>query len=143
MSEETNFRTMTWVLTEKEYASVVAADGHRRYEYFIHRVCDTKKLWMLYADGWASLSEGEQQLIPFWPHEQYAAQFRTGEWAPYEPKPVDLHEFLDRWIPGMRKEGIGPAVFPVPSGSAILVSLDDLEANLRHELAEYHGDGEA
>ena len=43
----------------------------------------------------------------------------------------------------MRKEGIGPAVFPVPSGSAILVSLDDLEANLRHELAEYHGDGEA
>lgn len=131
---------MTGVLTEKEFASVVAADAQHRFEYFVHRVCETKKVWTLYSEGWASFEEDGKQMIPFWPHEQYAARFRSGEWAAYEPKSIELHEFLDRWIAGMKKEGVGPAIFPVESGSAILVGLDDLDANLRHELAEYYGE---
>ena len=34
----------------------------------------------------------------------------------------------------MKKDGIGPAIFPVSEGSLGTISLDDLEANLRGEM---------
>lgn len=131
---------MTWIPREKEIDAMLSADGKRRYEYFVHRVCDTRKVWGLFNDGWASLGDGEKKLIPFWPHQVFAERFKTTEWSSYTPRDIDLGVFLERWIPGMRAEGVGPAVFPNASGSAVIVSLDDLEANLRHELSESYGE---
>lgn len=134
---------MTWVPTEKEIEQVLAADGQHRYEYFIHRVCDTRRVWGLYAEGgWALLSDGEAKLIPFWPHEVYAARFAIGDWSGYTPREIELDAFLERWMPGMTSEKIEPAIFPSASGSAVIVSLENLEANLRHELAESYGESE-
>lgn len=131
---------MAWI--PKEIEALLAADGKRRYEYFIHRVCATRKVWGLYADGWASLGDDDekQKLILFWPHEVFATRFRTEAWQAYVPKAIELDAFLTRWIPGMKLEGVGPAIFPVGSGSAVLVTLEDLDANLRHELSEVHGE---
>lgn len=133
---------MAWIPKEKEVEAMLTAEGRRRYEYFIHRVCDTRKVWGLYDDGWASLSEKEKRLIPLWPHETYAERFKNADWSSYTPKEIELGIFLEQWIPGMKAEGVDPAVFPVGTGSSVLVSLTDLEANLRHELAEsYDEDG--
>lgn len=127
---------MSWTPKDKEVESLLAAAGQRRYEYFVHRVCDTRLLYGLYRDGWASLGDGEEKMMPLWPHPLFAAPLCTADWAEFEPKGIPLDVFLERWIPGMKEEGLKPAVFPVPSGSAVVVSLDDLEANLRHELSE-------
>lgn len=131
---------MTWVLKEKEIAALLAADGKRRYDYFIHRVCDTQKIWGLYDDGWASLGDGVTKLLPLWPHETFAGLFAMGEWSSHQPREIDLHEFLERWIPGLAAEGIEPAVFPNAQGRAVTVSLTDLEAHLRRELSEHYGE---
>ncbi|MBI5771975.1 MAG: DUF2750 domain-containing protein [Verrucomicrobia bacterium] len=130
---------MSWTPKEREIEALVAADGKRRYEYFIHRVCDSRRIWSLFQDGWASLGDGDRKLIPFWPHAAYASLFKTGDWASYEPKAIELDEFLRDWIPGMQKEGVAPAIFPVGTGSSILVSFDDLKANLKAELSKYGG----
>lgn len=134
---------MTWVPTPNEIASVVASDGRHRYEYFIHRVCETKAVWALYNEGWASVGQDEgETMIPFWPHEAFAKAFAIGGWAGFTPRKIELHEFLEAWIPGLRQNAIQPAIFPVATGSSVLVSLDDLEANLRHELDEVYGEEE-
>ena len=39
--------------------ALLAADGKRRYEYFVHRVCDMDKIWGLHHNGWASLGDGD------------------------------------------------------------------------------------
>ncbi len=134
------FQNAMWVLTQKELQAVSSADGRHRYEYFIHRVCDAKALWGLYNDGWASVAgeEGEQ-LIPLWPHHDFAQAFATGNWTGFEPRKIALDEFLDAWIPGMLSKGINPAVFPVPTGTSVVVTAEDLEENLRHELSEVYG----
>ena len=131
---------MTWIPKEKEIDALLSADGKRRYQYFIHRVCDTRKMWGLFSDGWASLGDGEKKLIPFWPHQIYAERFKSTDWSSYVPREIDLEVLLERWIPGMSAEGVGPAIFPNASGSAVIVSLADLEANLRHELSESYGE---
>lgn len=119
---------------------MLAADGTHRYEYFIHRVCDTRRVWGLYKEGWASLGDGRKKLLPLWPHETYAERFKGTDWSSYVPREIDLGVFLERWIPGMKADGVQPAVFPVDSGNSVVVSLSDLEANLRHELAESYGE---
>jgi hypothetical protein len=131
---------MTWVPSEREIASVLSADTRHRYEYFIHRVCEAKAVWALYQEGWASIGdEGGGQMIPFWPHQAFAAAFATGAWAGFEPRKIALDDFLQTWIPGMRQRGVEPAIFPVAAGNSAVVSLDDLDANLRHELDEVYG----
>jgi hypothetical protein len=131
---------MTWIPKDKEIEALLSADGKRRYEYFIHRVCDTRKVWGLFDDGWASLGDGEKKLIPLWPHQVFAERFKAADWSSYTPREIDLDVFLERWIPGMRAEGVEPAIFPNASGSALIVSLFDLEDNLRHELSESYGE---
>lgn len=138
-SESRNRKADMWVLKDKEVDAVLAADGKRRFEYFIHRVCDSRKVWGLYQEGWASLGDGETKLMPLWPHQAFAARFITGQWAEYEPRAIELDEFLQRWIPLMESEGIEPAVFPNLAGSAVLVSTADLETQLRRELEECYG----
>jgi len=120
---------------EKEVETLLGADAKRRYAYFIERVCETRKVWGLYDDeGWATLCEGASTFIPLWPHPTYAERFKTGAWRAYQVKEIELSTFLERWIPGMKRDGIGPAIFPVSEGSLATISLDDLEANLRCEL---------
>jgi hypothetical protein len=126
---------MAWLPKEKEIEVMVSADEKRRYEYFVHRVCDTRKVWSLYDGGWASLGDGKKKLVPLWPHETYAERFKKEDWSSYAPKQIELGVFLERWIPGMRADGVEPAIFPVQSGASVVVSLEDLEANLRHELS--------
>jgi hypothetical protein len=128
---------MAWVPNDKEIEAVLAEGGKRRYNYFLQHVCDTREVWGLYGDGWAILSDGDQKFVPFWPHEIYAAHFGKVGWSSYEPRAVDLDAFLERWIPKMIKDGVQPAIFPVGSGSSIIVRLEDLEIHLRHELTKH------
>ena len=125
---------MAWTLTEEETESMLGADPERRYAYFIRRVCDTRKVWSLYSDGWATLGDGAKQYMPFWPHPAYAERFRTGAWRAYHVKEIDLAAFIERWIPGMKRDQIGPAIFPVSEGSSATTCLEDLEENLLCEL---------
>jgi len=131
---------MSWVPTDKEIADVLAADAGHRYEYFVHRVCETRAVWALYQDGWASVTEDAgEPMIPFWPHAAFAAAFARGAWAGFEPRKIDLADFLETWIPGMRKQGVQPAVFPAPSSTSAVVSVEDLDRVLRHELDHVYG----
>lgn len=84
------------------------------------------------------LGEGDKKLIPLWPHEAYVERFREEDWALYEPKDIELGVFLECWIPDMKKAGAEPAIFPIASGISVVVSLDDLEADLRRELSDYY-----
>lgn len=131
---------MSWEPTEKEIQQVIVADARHRYEYFIHRVCEAKAVWALFNDGWASVAgDNGEQLIPVWPHQVYAQTFATGAWAAFQPRRIALEDFLEEWIPGFERAALQPAVFPVPEGSSILVTAEDLDANLRHELSEVYG----
>ncbi len=128
---------MAWILKEKEIEALLTADGKRRYEYFIHRVCETRKIWGLHDQGWASLADGDTKLLPLWPHATYARKFKTRDWSKYEPAEIDLDDFLGLWVPRLKTDNIQPAIFPVGIGNAVIVTVDDLEADLRQELGDY------
>ncbi len=129
---------MTWTPSDKEIEAVLRLPGPKRYSHFIKRVADMERLWGLWDEGWAMTADDQgRQLLPVWPHERYAALWAVGEWAAYVPKPIELKEWLERWIPGLEKDRILVAVFPTPDGKGVPVEPRRMENDLREELLWY------
>ena len=43
--------------------------------------------------------------MPFWSDRAYAKQCAKEDWSHYEPTPIPLPLFLERWLPGMAADG--------------------------------------
>jgi hypothetical protein len=128
---------MIWDIHDKEFASVSALPGSRRYTYFLKRVADWGNVWSLaQGDGWALASdESGQELVPVWPHPRFAAACASGVWTGYAPRAVDLAAWMDKWIPGMHRDKRSVAVFPIPSHKGVIVTPDRLNDDLKQELS--------
>ena len=130
---------MTWRPTDKEIASVLQLDGPRRYSYWVKKVADQQEVWSLWQEsGWALAGDDQgRQLIPVWPHERFAGLCAHDIWAGYVPKRVELDVWIERWIPGMERDGRLVAVFPTPGDRGVAVEPAKLGDDLREELTNY------
>lgn len=128
---------MTWKMHDKEFASVLALPGDRRYSYFISKVADWGLVWSLASDdGWALAADDEgHELIPAWPHERFASACATNNWAGYEPRAIELSNWTEKWIPGMIRDRRLVAVFPTPTDKGVIVSPERLKDDLDEELS--------
>ena len=99
---------MSWILTEKEMAAVMAMDGPKRYEYFIKKAVDQQVIWSLWQDdGWAVLADDAgRQFVPVWPHEKYAEAYAVGGWNGYAPKAIELGSGWKRGFLGWRETDV-------------------------------------
>src|SRR5712671_3786252 len=107
---------MAWFPHDKEVKAVLSLDAPERYDHWIKKVADQREVWSLWQDsGWAlAESEGGEQLVPVWPHANCAALAAEGLWQGYEPKAIPLQDWLDRWLPGMKRDKRLVSVFPTP-----------------------------
>jgi hypothetical protein len=83
---------MSWLPTVKEIEAVLVLDGPKRYAHWIKKVADQQQVWSLWErGGWALASDdGGRQVVPVWPHSEYAARCAQGEWSGYEAKSIAL-----------------------------------------------------
>jgi hypothetical protein len=130
---------MAWILRDDEIAAVLQLDGGARYSYCVKKITDEKQLWSLMQDdGWALMADDtDQELIPIWPHEKFATLCATGFFADHQPKSIAIDTWLERWIPGMEKDGRIIAVFPTAESKGVLVDPRRFEADIREELLKY------
>jgi hypothetical protein len=87
--------------------------------------------WVLAGD------DRGHELIPVWPYGAYAALCAVDAWEGCVPKPIELTGWMERWIPGMYRDGRLVAVFPAPGDRGVVVEPRRLAADLREELAGY------
>ena len=124
-------------MNSKEILGVLSANSNKKYEYFIKKVVDFEEIWGLYDDGWASVEDNEgNPSFPIWPKKEFAELYTKDGWESYEASSIDLYDFLELWIPGMKKNGYGVSIF-WDNGSSIKVSLDKLVEDLNEELENY------
>jgi hypothetical protein len=123
-------------LREQEIAGVLKADGATRYEHFVSQVSDWELVWGLRApDGWVSISDNtEEPMFPVWPHEEYAHLLATGAWANATPTSIEVHEWVEKWLPGLDADGTRVAVFPTPAGKSVVVEALRLQQDIKAEL---------
>ena len=122
---------------KKEVETVFRLPVNKRYEYFIKKVADFEEVWGLYHEGWAMTKDDNGNLMmPFWPKEEFAQLCAVGEWENYIPESIDLDEFIEEWIPGLKGDGFKPSIF-WNNDDAVLVELDKLLYDLQAELEKY------
>jgi hypothetical protein len=126
-------------MTDAEFASVVELSAPDRYEYSVKRAADRQQLWTLGgADGLALAADDEgHELVPVWPHPRLAEACAQGDWEGMSPRSVELDAWLDRWLPGIERDGRMLAVFPTPTGAGVVVTSDKFRSDLDEELANY------
>jgi hypothetical protein len=116
---------------DKEFAALTGMSAPDRYSVFIDRVADWEEVWSLRsANGWCLMvDDSGVEMIPVWPHERFATAFASNNSQEHAAS-IALDDWLDKWLPGMLKDGRQIAVFPVPSGHGIVVSPERLMADL-------------
>jgi len=124
-------------MNSKEFEAVLKLPGPKRYEYFIKKVVDSEKVWGLYNDGWAMSQDNEGGiLIPFWPREEFAQFCAKDDWENYLPKSINLYDYLDKWLPGIKKDGYKPSIFS-NNQETVVVDIETLFNDLKRELDNY------
>ncbi len=122
----------------KQFGSVTALDAPSRYSYFVRKVADSEEVWGLYEGGWALMGDDTgNQLLPVWPERDFAESLAQGKWASHTAKAIPLVDFIEKWLPGMEKDGTQLAIFPTPSGKGVIVPPSRLLADLSSEMEQY------
>jgi hypothetical protein len=131
--------SMSWKMHDKEYESVVELPSNKRYEYFVKKVADWGEVWGLKdASGWVVLGDEEENVfIPVWPHQRFADAYSIQAQIGASPCSIQLDDWLEKWLPGMKKDQRYAAVFPVKAGKSIPVDPDQLKADIEAELRRF------
>jgi Protein of unknown function (DUF2750) len=91
----------------------------------------------LYDDGWATAQDDNGNiLIPFFPKKEFAEYCAVNEWRNFQAEPIDLYEFIDKRLVGMKEDGVRPSIFPTNKDS-VMVEIDVLLNDLNNELENY------
>lgn len=110
----------------RKIENVLKLDSKFRFNYFIRKVVDFEVVWGLYGTGWVTSIVNGEEVIPFWPEEEFARICADGEWKGFSAKAISLDDFLLKWLPGMKRDGRRSAVFPSVDGKAVVVDADEL-----------------
>ena len=124
-------------MNKKELISVSKLPANKRYEYFIKKVADYEEVWGLFEDGWVTTQDDMgRSLIPFWPKKEFAELCAINEWSKCIAKSIDLDEFINNWLTGMKEDGVLPSIFWNNDDSAVL-EICVLQKDLELELQKY------
>jgi len=129
----------THALSERRFAAVSRLGADERFAQFLNRVADRETAWGLRDEaGWVAATDSEgHSSFPLWPHPRFAAACANDEWAGNVPASIDVHEFVEEWLPAMASDHVLLAVFPIPGLRGVIVPATELAAVLRQALAAY------
>ena len=129
-------------LRPEEIARLFKKPGEKRYEYFVKKVADTEEVYGLAdEEGWALLGDEGEDIIPLFPHAEFAEQFRVeNEFEEYGIGVVDVNELME-WLDEMEEEGMQVAVFPNLEMSGAVIHPARHKQDLQAELEKYDEDG--
>ncbi|OJW16764.1 MAG: hypothetical protein BGO49_16020 [Planctomycetales bacterium 71-10] len=130
---------MSYVANGKEIAAVFKLSGPDRYSHFVRRVADWGEIWSLGdGDGWKLLADDAgRELVPVWPAAAFVQALCIGEWAGCRPRAIAMDDWLEKWTPGMVRDGRKVAVPPTPEGRAVTVEPERLAADIRDAQADF------
>lgn len=124
-------------MLSQEMSNVLKSDKKIQYEYFIKKIADYEEVWSLRdEEGWATLGVENKEFFPVWPKKEFAELCISEEWSNYYSESIELEEFLEDWVDGLKEDGIRITVMWY-NGSGIDIEWDRLKEDIEHELEKY------
>jgi hypothetical protein len=120
-----------------KYEKIMNLTSKERYIHSIKEFVAHSKLWGLYDEGWALLSDEEDIVFPLWPDKYYAEKMCMKDWKNYSPKEIDLDDFLENYIDDIKNKGFMISIFMNEKNKGIVVSPDEFLNHLEFEIDKY------
>ena len=120
---------MTQTLSSQDFDAVSGMSADDRFDHLVEQTVKREAIWALRSEkGLVIMSSDGEECLPVWPHPDFAAAWATGDWSDCEPFKVDLAAWVERWLPGMKNDGLFLAAFPVGEEETSVVAPDDMKA---------------
>lgn len=130
---------MTYQLNPEQLEDVSKLSDSKRYSYFLSKVVEHQQLWALKTSEGFIMFGGEEkkEIIPLWPHPQFAKAVNSDEWKSCRPYEINLNDFFLKWLPGLARDRRMIGIFPTPEGKGIIVDPKALEFDLKGEIKKF------
>lgn len=128
-------------MTTEELQAIFALDCEARYEFFLDAIGEEREVWILINSEEHFLKlhaedQGGFEYLPVWPSAAFAEAYAADD-SDLTAKSIALPQFLNRWLPGLDKDGIEVGVFPALDKSVWITEPAELEKDLRDELDRF------
>lgn len=127
-------------MRDQEYAAILALNHPERYSYFVKRVADWNRVYVLENDGWMLVGDDHGSVcLPVWSHARFAQGCIDYLWPDegFEIKEVGLERFMEHDLPILADQAKSIAVMMIPSGQGVVVDPIFLLNDLKQECTQY------
>ena len=92
---------------------------------------EQQEVWILTDEhGAVMLTTDDEDCIPVWPHEEFAAEWATGDWQGFEAKAISLKDWQAKWTRGLDDDELLIVAFPLPDEDGIVLEPYEFEDEL-------------
>ena len=125
-------------LNEYIFNNMMKASEQKRYKYFIGHVTQWQKVWVLMQneDDIVCLQDNEGFIgMGVWPYKDYVEYVqRDPEFCNCTVSSIEVHDFIDAYIPHLKKDDTKIALFYNGKDFVCISDLDQFEKDMREEL---------
>ncbi len=127
-------------MNQDQIEQILKLSCDERYDYSLVDMVDNKEIWILINDDDQFLKlfseEEDIEYLPIWPAEDFAREYANHLNEGLTPKSIALPHFLNKWIPGLQRDGLQVNVFPsAMDDSSWIMPPDELRDDLKDELS--------
>lgn len=122
-----------------EVEEIFCLSEDRRYKYFFNRVAELEQVCGLKnKNGLVTIKDKNGDIaMPIWPSWDFAKYCQENQWKETHIESIDLFEFLEYWLDGMKRDGCKVLIFGDSEGRGISVDADKLKIELEEYLANH------
>ena len=108
-------------LSEQQITDISRQQPEQRLKFLVNQVVDNQQIWILTDEhGAVMLTTEDDDCIPVWPNEEFAQMWATGDWQGFEPKAINLKDWLNKWTPGLEEDELAIVVFPMTEDDGLV-----------------------
>jgi hypothetical protein len=120
-----------------EVEDIFCLTSDRKYKYFFNRVAETEQIFGLKDNkGWVITKDEKGNItMPVWPSYEFARYCQENQWKETQIESIDLYEFLEYWLQGMKRDNCRVLVFGDTGGGGISVDAEELKNEVEEFLS--------
>lgn len=121
-------------IDSSRFVEIKSWDQNKRLKYLLTQMLEQQEVWILTDEhGAVMLTTDDEDCIPVWPHEEFAAEWATGDWQGFEAKSISLKDWQAKWTRGLEDDELLVVAFPLPDEDGIVIEPYELEEELEQQ----------
>ncbi|MCB5160591.1 DUF2750 domain-containing protein [Marinomonas algarum] len=103
-----------------------------RYNQVLSHIKKGHAVWTLAdPEGCLIIDLGNDKVLPIWPNQTLASSWAQKDHIGFEALEITAVDWLEKWLPGMEKDGFSVGVAPNLAGECIVSSAQEQSTDIQ------------